>query len=155
IIILYVMKEIYTEIKINASASVVWSILTDFDDFSRWNPFIRKISGKLQEGAQIEVFIIPPNSNGMKFRPKILTYDPERELRWLGNFWIPKLFDGEHSLVINEISENKVLFIQKERFSGLFVPFFSGTLKDTESGFEMMNHALKEEVENRYNKQTD
>ncbi|MEN6554458.1 MAG: SRPBCC domain-containing protein [Methanobacterium sp.] len=149
------MKEIYTEIKINASASVVWSILTDFDDFSRWNPFIRKISGKLQEGAQIEVFIIPPNSNGMKFRPKILTYDPERELRWLGNFWIPKLFDGEHSLIINEISENKVLFIQKERFSGLFVPFFSGTLKDTESGFEMMNHALKEEVENRYNKQTD
>ena len=148
------MKEIYTEIEINAPASVVWSILTDFDDFSRWNPFIRKISGKLQKGAQIEVFIIPPNSNGMKFRPKILTYDPEKELRWLGNFWIPKLFDGEHSLVINEISENKVLFIQKERFSGLFVPFFSGTLKDTESGFEMMNHALKEEAENKYNKQT-
>jgi hypothetical protein len=45
-----------------------------------------------------------------------------------------------------------VLFIQKERFSGLFVPFLSGTLKDTESGFEMMNHALKEESENRYNK---
>ncbi|MEL7671046.1 SRPBCC domain-containing protein [Methanobacterium sp.] len=146
------MKEIYTEIEINAPASVVWSILTDFDDFSRWNPFIRKISGKLQEGAQIEVFIIPPNSNGMKFRPKILTYDPEKELRWLGNFWIPKLFDGEHSLVINEISENKVLFIQKERFSGLFVPFFSGTLKNTESGFEMMNHALKEEAESKYNK---
>ena len=149
------MKEIYTEIEINASAGIVWSILTDFDDFSRWNPFIRKISGKLQEGAQIEVSITPPNSNGMKFRPKILTYDPERELRWLGNFWIPKLFDGEHSLVIKEISENKVLFIQKERFSGLFVPFLSGTLKDTQSGFEMMNHALKEEAENKYNKQTD
>jgi len=146
------MKEIYTEIEINASASVVWSILTDFDDFSRWNPFIRKISGKLQEGAQIEVFIKPSGSNVMKFRPKILTYDLERELKCLGNFWIPKLFDGEHSLVINEISENKVLFIQKERFSGLFVPFLSGTLKDTESGFEMMNHALKEEAENRYSK---
>ena len=167
------MKEIYTEIEINASAGIVWSILADFDDFLRWNPFIRKISGKLQEGAQIEVcitppknyrffgqaktngFCKPPNSNGMKFRPKILVYDPERELRWLGNFWIPKLFDGEHSLVIKEISENKVLFIQKERFSGLFVPFLSGTLKDTESGFEMMNHALKEEAENKYNKQTD
>ena len=72
------MKEVYTEIEINASASVVWSILTDFDDFSRWNPFIRKISGNLQEGAQIEVFIAPPNSNGMKFRPKVLTCVPER-----------------------------------------------------------------------------
>lgn len=166
------MKEIYTEIEINASASVVWSILTDFDDFSRWNPFIRKISGKLQEGSQIEVFIKPlkisdflgsknvgfckpPNSNGMKFKPKILTYDPERELKWLGNLLIPKLFDGEHSLIINKINENKVLFIQKERFSGLFVPFFFGTLKDTESGFERMNQALKEEAENKYNNQTN
>ena len=149
------MKEVYTEIEINAPASVVWNILTDFNDFSRWNPFIRKISGKLQEGAQIETFIKPPNSKGMKFRPKILTYAPEMELRWLGNLLIPKLFDGEHSLIIDKINENKVLFIQKERFSGLFVPFFSETLKDTEFGFEMMNRALKEEAENKYNNLTD
>ncbi len=145
------MKEIYTEIEINASAGTVWNILTDFDDFPKWNPFIQKISGNLQEGAQIEAFIKPPNSNGMKFKPKILTYSPEKELRWLGSLWIPKLFDGEHSLIIKKISENKVLFIQKERFSGLFVPFFSGLLKDTESGFEMMNQALKKESEIRAN----
>lgn len=149
------MKEIYTEIEINASADVVWSILTDFDNFSRWNPFIRKISGDLHEGAQIEAVITPPNSKGMKFRPRILTCAPKRELRWLGNLWIPKLFDGEHSLIINEISENKILFIQKDRFSGFLVPFFSGTLNDTESGFEMMNQALKKEAENKFNNQTD
>lgn len=149
------MKEIYTEIEINASASVVWNIITNFDDFSRWNPFIRKISGKLQEGAQIEAFINPPNSNGMKIKPKLLIYNPERELSWLGNLWIPRLFDGEHSLIVKEISKNKVLFIQKERFNGLFVPFFPGLLKDTESGFEMMNRALKNEAENKFNNRTD
>ena len=149
------MKEIYTEIEINASASVVWDIITNFDDFSRWNPFIKKISGKLQEGARIEAFIKPLNSNGMKIRPKLLTYNPERELSWLGNLWIPKLFDGEHSLIVKEISKNKVLFIQKERFNGLFVPFFPGLLKDTESGFEMMNRALKNEAENKFNNRTD
>lgn len=161
------MKELYTEIEINASASTVWDILTDFDNFSKWNPFIKAISGNLQEGSQIEVVITPPknrrffgrakikdfckppNSNGMKFRPKILTYKPEEELRWLGNLWVPKLFDGEHSLIIEKISENKVLFIQKERFSGLLVPFFSGLLKNTGSGFEMMNRALKKEAEKK------
>jgi len=159
------MKEIYTEIEINASARIVWNILTDFDNFPNWNPFIQKISGDLREGAQIEAFLKPPknyrffgqaktnsfckppNSNGMKFKPKILAYKPEEELRWLGNLWIPKLFDGEHSFIIEKISENKVLFIQKEKFSGLFVPFFSGLLKDTKSGFEMMNMALKKEAE--------
>jgi len=141
------MKEIYTEIEIDAPAGVVWNILTDFDNFPNWNPFIKEISGKQEEGAQIEAFIKPPNSNGMKFKPKILAYKPEEELRWLGSLWIPKLFDGEHSLIIEKISENKVLFIQKEKFSGLFIPFFSGLLKDTKSGFEMMNLALKKEAE--------
>lgn len=36
------MKEIYTEIEIDAPASIVWSIITDFEDFTRWNPFIKE-----------------------------------------------------------------------------------------------------------------
>ena len=138
------MKEIYTEIEINAPAGVVWDILTDF---AHWNPFILEISGDQVEGAQLDVFIKPPNSNGMRFKPKILSYKPEEELRWLGALWIPKLFDGEHSLIIEKIDENKVLFIQKEEFKGLLVSLVSGMLKDTESGFEAMNRALKREAE--------
>jgi hypothetical protein len=143
------MKEIYSEIEIDAPASVVWDILTDFDNYAQWNPFIKEISGNLIVGTQIEVFIKPPNSNGMKFRPKLLSYKPEEELRWLGKLWIPKLFDGEHSLAIKKIDENKVIFIQKEKFSGLFVPLVPGILKNTESGFKMMNQALKNEAEKR------
>lgn len=144
------MKEIYTEIEINAPASIVWSILTDFENFPQWNPFIKEIFGTKQVGSQIKGFIKPPNSNGMKLKPTILTYEPEKELRWFGRLWIPKLFDGEHSFIIKKISHDKVLFIQKERFNGLLVPFFSGLLKDTESGFEMMNNALKQIAEEKY-----
>ena len=60
------MKELYTEIQINASPNTVWKILTDFDDFSRWNPFIKEISGNINVGSQIYVHIIPPNSNGIE-----------------------------------------------------------------------------------------
>jgi hypothetical protein len=143
------MKEIYTEIEINASAEIVWGIITDFEDYLLWNPFIKEISGNLQEGSRIEVFIKPPNSNGMRFKPKILKFQPEKELRWLGKLWIPKLFDGEHSLIIKQIDGNQVLFIQKERFYGLLVPILSNLLKDSKSGFELMNHALKKEAEEK------
>ena len=146
------MKEIYTEIVIDAPASAVWDILTDFDNFPQWNPFIKEISGNLKKGSQIKVFIKPPNSNGMKFKPEILEYQPEKELRWLGKLWIPWLFDGEHSLIIKNRDDNKVLFIQKEKFNGLLIPFFSSMFKDTESGFEMMNQALKREAEKNYRK---
>jgi hypothetical protein len=141
------MKEIYSEIEINAPTKVVWDIITDFDHYPQWNPFIQEISGDQTIGAQIEVFIKPPNSNGIKFKPKILSYKPEKELRWLGALWIPKLFDGEHSLIIEEMGENKILFIQKEKFTGLLVPLVSRMLNDTESGFQMMNRALKREAE--------
>ncbi len=55
--------------------------------------------------------------------------NPENEIKWLGKLWIPRLFDGEHSLIIKKIDEDNVLFIQKERFNGLLVPLFSNMLK--------------------------
>lgn len=139
------MREVHTEIEIDAPASVVWDILTDFEDYPNWNPFIKEILGDQIVGAQIEVFIKPPNSNGLRFKPKIVIYKPEEELKWLGSLWIPKLFDGEHSLIIKKIDESKVLFVQKEEFNGLLVPLVSGMLKDTDSGFKLMNQALKRE----------
>ncbi len=143
------MKEICTKIQINASPSVVWNIITDFENYGKWNSFIKQISGVITKGSKIQVFIKPPNSNGMKFKPKILEYEPEKGIRWVGKLWIPKLFDGEHSLTIKKIEENKVLFIQKERFNGLLVPLFTNLLKDTELGFQMMNQNLKQEAEKR------
>jgi uncharacterized protein YndB with AHSA1/START domain len=37
------MKELHSEIEIDASAERVWAILTDFASYPRWNPFIRSI----------------------------------------------------------------------------------------------------------------
>jgi hypothetical protein len=62
---------------------------------------------------------------------------------------IPGLFDGEHILEINPIEGGKsVRFVQRENFSGLFLPFLSGMLRnDTAQGFVEMNKALKERAE--------
>ena len=141
------MKEVYSEIQIKASASVVWGILTDFEKFGEWNPFIKEISGTLKEGSELRIFIEPPNSKGMEFKPTLKKVETEKKIQWLGKIWIPKLFDGEHSWTINQIDDNTVLFIQKERFTGIFVPFFSKLLKNTKSGFEMMNQNLKQRAE--------
>ena len=141
------MKEVYSEIQINASASVVWDILTDFEKFGEWNPFITEISGKLKEGSELRVFMEPPNSKGMEFKPTLKKVETEKKIQWLGKIWIPKLFDGEHSWTINQIDDNTVLFIQKERFTGIFIPFFTKLLKNTKSGFEMMNQNLKQRAE--------
>ncbi len=138
------MKELCSEIKIQAAATQVWQLLTNFDGFPQWNPFIRWAKGEIKVGGRLEVRIQPSGTNGMTFKPTILKAEPNRELRWLGHLLIPRLFDGEHMFIIETIETNHVRFIQREVFTGLLVPLLLPKLgKDTQRGFEEMNQALK------------
>ena len=138
------MKEIHTEIEIDAPAERVWRVLTDFAAYPEWNPFIRRGEGEVKVGARLHVFIQPSGGKGMSFRPRVLVTDPGRELRWLGRLWVPGLFDGEHSFVIEPLGEGRVRFIQRERFGGLLLPLLWKMLdRETRRGFEEMNRALK------------
>jgi hypothetical protein len=142
------MKELHSEVEINAPAERVWRLLTDFASYPQWNPFIRSISGEPATGERLEVRIEPPDGRGMTFKPTVLNAEPNRELRWLGHLLVPGLFDGEHSLAIQPLEENRVRFVQRETFRGLLVPLFSRSLdNNTHRGFEKMNRALKERAE--------
>ena len=142
------MKELYSEIEIQASDERVWKVLTDFASFPQWNPFIRRVIGEAQEGQRLKVYIQPSGADSITFRPTILKVEPNRELRWLGNFFMPGLFDGEHIFTIETLGENRVRFVQWEIFKGKFVPLFADRLdKDTKRGFEEMNYALKAQAE--------
>jgi hypothetical protein len=139
------MKELHTEIDIDAPPERVWELLTDFGSYPQWNPFIRSISGQPILGERLEVRLEPPGGRGMTFKPKVLNSKPNRELRWLGHLLVPGLFDGEHSFTIQPLEENGVRFVQREAFKGLLVPLFARSLEtNTQRGFEEMNRALKE-----------
>ena len=142
------MKQLHTEIEIDASAEHVWELLADFASYPEWNPFIRNISGLPAPGERLQARLEPPGGRAMTFKPKVLTAEPNRELRWLGHLLVPGLFDGEHSFTIQPLEDNRVRFIQREAFKGLLVPLFARSLEsNTQRGFEEMNHALKERAE--------
>ena len=90
-------KEIKTEILIHATPEKVWVVLTDFDNYKNWNPFIQSITGEVAVGNTITARLEPPGARGMTIRPKVLAFTPNKELRWLGHFLVPGLFDGEHT----------------------------------------------------------
>ncbi len=96
-------SDLLTEISITAPPGRVWHLLTDFASYPMWNPFIRRASGELKEGAQLEVYLKPSGAKGMTFRPRVLKAEPNRELRRLGHFLIPGLFDGEHIFTIEPL----------------------------------------------------
>jgi hypothetical protein len=83
----------------------------------------------------------------MTFKPTVQAVEPGRELRWLGRLFVPGLFDGEHSLRVDPLGDGRSRFTQSERFSGLLVGLFTGTLRKTDAGFEEMNQALRSRAE--------
>ena len=62
------MKQIETEILIEASPEKIWAILTDFAKHNKWNPFIKSIRGEKKIGGKLTVSIEPPGGNGMTFQ---------------------------------------------------------------------------------------
>jgi hypothetical protein len=142
------MKELHSQIEINASAEQVWGLLTDFSRLPEWNPFMQHAGGQVKQGEKIEVYLQLPSGPGMNIKPTLLTVEPNRELRWLGHMFVPGLFDGEHIFVIEPLAEDRVRFIQREKFRGVLSSLLLSMIgENTQRGFEAMNQSLKAEAE--------
>ena len=144
------MKKLHTEITIHAPASSVWKLLTDFEHYAQWNPFIRSIQGKVRPGSKFKVVLQPPDAKPMTFKPRCLKLEEHKEFRWLGHLFISGLFDGEHIFKLIDNGNGTTRFIQQENFKGLLVPLLWKQLNTkTRRGFEMMNEKLKELAESK------
>jgi hypothetical protein len=142
------MHELHCEIDIAATPERIWSILTDLPAYPAWNPFIRSISGPIAKGQRLAVTVQPAGGKPMSFRPAVLLAAPNSELRWLGHFLVPGIFDGEHYFKIAAIGPGQIRFTQGEKFSGLLVGMLKASLeRGTKAGFVAMNAALKARAE--------
>jgi len=138
-------KEIKTSIRIAATPENVWKVLTNFEAYGNWNPFLKSLEGDVKVGKKIKV-----NAGGMKFTPNVLAVEENKELRWLGKFLFKGLFDGEHIFLIEDNKDGTVTFRQEEKFNGMLVGLFAKKLDtDTKKGFEQMNEKLKEIAEKK------
>lgn len=140
-------KEIKTEILINATPEKVWQVLTSFEKYPSWNPFIISIKGEKTVGGKLNTQIQPPNGKVMRFTPVVLAFEPNKELRWLGNLLTKGIFDGEHYFKVIKQENGSTKFIHGEKFSGFLVGLMPKALNNTRLGFEQMNEAIKKECE--------
>ncbi len=136
-------KEITTQIEIAATPESVWKILTDFEKYPEWNPFIHSLTENPVVGEKIEAKI-----QNMNFKPVVLVFDKNNEFKWLGNFLFKGLFDGEHRFQLKENPNGTTTLIQSEKFRGILVGLMTKTLDTkTIAGFNEMNQKLKELAE--------
>jgi hypothetical protein len=141
-------KQLRTQIDIDATAEKVWQVLTDFDAYPQWNPFMTRASGTPERGERLTIRMQPEGGRAMTFRPTVREAVPQRRLRWLGHLLVPGIFDGEHSFTIEPLDGGGVRLVQQEDFRGVLVPLLARSLdRRTLPAFERMNQALKQRAE--------
>jgi hypothetical protein len=138
-------NELRAEIEIDADPGTVWAMLTTFEAYPVWNPFIRSIQGSLEPGSRLHVRLQPPGGRGITMAPVVTVSEAGRAFGWLGRVGgIPRLFDGAHRFELESMDEGRrTRLVQSERFRGILVPFVQRSiLPATLEGFEAMNRAL-------------
>ena len=83
---------------------------------------IRSISGELQVGARLRLHFEPTGRKGYDFRPKLLVVEANRELRWLGQPGFPKLFESEHTFILEPKGDGRLHLDRDFIAYGLLTP---------------------------------
>jgi hypothetical protein len=141
------MKELTSEIEIEAPPETVWRVLTDFDAYHEWNPIEIEMKGRPVIGTVLEHTSKLPGNRPMKFRPTIMEVEPGRALAWDGRLFLPRLFDVRHQFALEPAGEGRTRLRQSEQFRGMLIPFVGGTLRKTQEAFGIANHAIKERAQ--------
>ena len=142
------MRYIRTEIQINAPPEKIWHVLTDFSNYTKWNPFIHQIEGDAIVGAKLKVHLHTSGGKNRIYKPTITKIEPNRELRWYGKSFVPGIFNGEHIFTMEPLESHNTHFVHTEVFTGLGVALTSSNMeKEIRRSLEEMNSALKAKVE--------
>ena len=143
------MKIIETSIVIDSTPEKVWGILTKFEEYELWNPFMTKVIGSATLDSKIEVNIKTISGKKRTYYPIITRCETNKELRWKGKSFLPGVFDGERIFILENSNDDKILFYHKEIFSGLGVRLVGNKLDESlRESFVTMNEALKVRAEN-------
>lgn len=141
------MREIRTEIEIDAPPETVWEILTDIESYREWNPHVTRAKGDLREGESIEITVDRIGEKRRTMRVRVSTVEPVRRLQWIGTVGSKWLFEGQHTFELDSRGDGRTRFGNHEQVSGILTPL--ALSDDPEQDYERMNRALKERAERR------
>ena len=141
----------HTEIIIDATPEQVWSVLTDTENYGKWNDIILKIDGKIQDKGKVDVLF----KAGPKAKPQLfhnnLFVEEDVEFYW-SQVQAMGIKD-RHCFRVEKAENGKTKFIQSDQALGGMTWLIGKMAVNIQLNvYPMFNRSLKAEVERRYPK---
>lgn len=147
-------KNLVTSIKvdINAPASVVWDVLTDFERYSEWNSFCISIKSNrnLNELVYMQVRI-PGTDQVIPVNEYLVAYEPNRLLSWEQRPTDDNKDAARRDQYIEELGPEKSSYFTTDLFLGLNADTIMETHGDwVQQGFDQIARDVKKRAESIY-----
>lgn len=138
------MRTIRTATSVDAPADTVWGVLTDFERYPEWNPFLVSVETRLVAGAPVAMRV-RLGGRELALDARMLAVAPGREFRWAGPIarWKGVVFRGEHFFGVEPGGPASCRFLHGEDFGGVSLPLLGGWMQRTlVPAYHAMNQAL-------------
>ncbi len=135
-------------IELSQTREEVWSVITDFPTYERWNSILSlRKNDNLEVGRKFHVTI---HNHGKDSNFKAMTLSNEinhsfsARQRMLGKWF----FSATHYFIVEDIGEAEVRFTQQWQLTGIVSKLFRKSITKQLARFKTMNEELKEHLEN-------
>ena len=142
--------EVSTTIEIAATPENVWAVLADLASYPTWHPMYQAVTGQLAAGSTLTITSTHPKSGRtITAKVKVLTAEPDTELRWASKLLGRTISEREFRL---SSTVDGTSLVQAGTYSGLgggrgrAMTKVIGRIQDT---YVAINEAIKQQAEAR------
>jgi hypothetical protein len=128
---------------IKAKPSKIWKLLTNAQDFPRWNSTVSSLEGPIQLGQKLKLTV--PIAPGRTFKPKVTTLETDKLMVWSDG--MAPMFRGCRTFTLTAKPDGSTDFEMSEVFRGIMLPMIAGSLPDFTAPFDTYAADLKKEAE--------
>jgi hypothetical protein len=129
--------------RIAAKPEIVWSLLTNADDFPRWNSTVTSIVGPIGKGQKLAIRVKLDAKR--VFKPKVVDFEPHSRMTWVDG--MAPFFKGVRTFALTANADGTTTFSMDETLGGLMFPMAAGSIPDFKPAFEQYVADLKKEAE--------
>jgi hypothetical protein len=128
---------------IEASPEKIWRLLTDAENYTKWNSTLTNLEGNISLGEMVKMKV--PQAPGRTFKVKVKEFTANKSMLWQDGF--APMFMGRRYFTLQPEADGTTTFTMSEVFSGLMLPMIAGKLPDFKPIFEQYAADLKREAE--------
>lgn len=131
-------RETAVSVDIQADKSIIWALLTNANDFARWNTTVISIDGRIALGEKIRLKAkLDPKR---EFKLTVKSFEADSRLVW-GDAM------GQRVYTLKSIGNNLTNFTMVEKIGGPLFPLFANMIPPFDASFEQFAKDLKNEAE--------